>query len=140
MKQKHGMNPITLRQEGKRSPITATLMRMGLGTEGNMRHVVTIALGNEAAEKVLGFVQVPQNRFIDALGRLFPRGELDGANMEEGPEDRDDLLKELRGLENLTRDEETPFPSKAAYHTAMARLYKIKEILKCLGGQDDTNS
>ena len=133
MKQKHGMNPVTLRQKGRRSPITATLMRMGLGTEDNMQHVVTIALGNEEAEKVLGLVQVTQDQFIDAVGRLFPRGELDGANMEEGSEDKMDLLKELAGLEDLTRDGAVPFPSQSAYHTAMARRYKIKEILVELG-------
>lgn len=127
MKQKYGMNPITLRQEG--SPIQATFMRMGFGTDKNMKHTVLIALGNPEKEEILGLVQVPQDRFIDALGRLFPCGELDGANMEEGPEDKMDLLKELSGLENLTRDGKIPFPSQSAYHTAMARLYKIKEIL-----------
>ena len=40
-----------------------------------------------------------------------------------------DLLKELSGLEDLTRGGEVPFPSQSAYHTAMARLYKIREIL-----------
>jgi hypothetical protein len=104
-------------------------MRMGVGTKDNMNYTVSIAVSDSTKEDVLGFLQVPEDEFIDALGRLFPRGELDGANMEEGPEDRADLLKEREGLEDLT-SQSGVFDNPSDYHTAMARLCKIDEILE----------
>ena len=132
-KQKQGSNPVTLRVEGK--AVVASIMRMGLGTVDNMRHTVSIAISNVDNKKVIGFVQVPEDRFIDTIGRLFPRGELDGANMEEGPEDRAELEREQDALQDLTRDGPTPFPAKSSYNTAMARIERINEIFTELDKQ-----
>jgi hypothetical protein len=129
-KQKAAGNPAIIRPLKGRSPEghIVAIGRMGIGVVGDMQHLITVALMNEDTEEPIGAVVVDEADFIDKLGRLFPRGELDGANMEEGPEDREALERELDALIDLTLDKSN-FPAESYYHKAMARLHQIKEIM-----------
>ncbi len=133
MKQKHGVNPATFRVAG--NDIAVTMVRLGMGTADKMKHTVTVAIVNEKTKKPLGVLAISEDKFISGLGYLFPRGELDGANLSPDPEDSGDLRKELGALKDLTRDGYKPFPSKSAYYTAMARIERIKEIFEELDKQ-----
>jgi len=128
-KHKPGINPATLRpsKTAAGNLLCLTISRMVIGNKDQFVRRVQLSLFDEKTELSVGFAMFPEDQFIDALGHLFPRGELDGANLEDGPEDVEQLNKELDGLNDLI--DGNAFNKDSERYRAMARQAEIREIL-----------
>jgi hypothetical protein len=92
MGNKQGVNPVTIRPLKTHPGKSAVLSRLGIGTEDKMQMMVTVAFMDEEAikkgakvEDVTQAAVVDEASFIDAMGHLFPHGELQHAHLEGGP-------------------------------------------------------
>ena len=73
---KQGINPVTIRTpHGEKNALT--LARMGVGiAPGPIHQFLTAAIINETTHEVKAFSVLDEATFINALGHLFPGGEL----------------------------------------------------------------
>jgi hypothetical protein len=79
---KHGINPVTI--SPTRGGYKLTLGRLHLvKPDESVEKFVTAAMWSSENE-IPVLASFDEDIFIDALGYLFPHGELDGANLRDG--------------------------------------------------------
>lgn len=87
MASKRGINPVTIRPLLK-DTLSVTISRLWvLKPDGTQVKNLTILMWDESKpvdEQVLCQTILDEDKFIDALGFLFPRGELQTAHLQPG--------------------------------------------------------
>ena len=80
---KTGINPVTIRTPGQ-PQVVISRMHVTLGTDPckKMLTVLLLPEGAKDATGVLGMAILDEDKFIEALGHLFPGGELAKAHEE----------------------------------------------------------
>jgi hypothetical protein len=88
---KHGINPVTIRPLAGRGNCCLTIGRLHILREqgpDRILKIVTVAMWDPSNLENHGPAAIElsaydEDIFIQALGHLFPHGELDGANLKE---------------------------------------------------------
>lgn len=80
---KRGINPITIQPtRGEYKLTLGRLHLVGLEGENKVDKIITAAMWSDENEQPV-LATFDEEIFIDALGHLFPHGELDQANIAE---------------------------------------------------------
>ena len=109
---KQGINPVTLRPLASHPGLSLTAGRMHIGTAENMLSLVTFALSDEKSKKVEGGATIGEKEFVEAMGHLFPHGELKDAHLtaeeaKTASENYAALLLFVTQIAGMTKDGET---------------------------------